>query len=239
MLKNLSFQTAFIVVVTSLFVSKYLAEKGFSIKQPSLLASEASLNTLASQKPSTIDSLKRHAETIQKQTEYLNRQKQNLEQQTEALERQSRNLGQIEKLVSTSATQSPQSLTVLEQEVFVLINEYRRSQNLPSLVLDSRISQQARNHSQAMASGQVPFSDEGFDLRADIISREIPYQGICENVAYNLGFPNPARVAVNNWLRNPKHNTIDPAGQYDLTGIGVATNLKGEYYFTQIFVRRQ
>lgn len=144
------------------------------------------------------------------------------------------------KPISSNLPKQPTKLsTTLEQEVYEQINEYRLSRHLPPLVLDARISEQARTHSQAMASGQVPFSSQGFDLRSDAISKVIPYQKICENVAYNFGHPDPARAAVNGWLRNSEGSVVDVTGEYELTGIGVATNIKGEYYFTQIFIRRQ
>lgn len=53
----------------------------------------------------------------------------------------------------------------------------------------------------------------------------------------NLGYSDPVRAAVGSWLRNPDRGLVSIEGQYELTGIGVATNIKGEYYFRQIFVR--
>lgn len=90
-----------------------------------------------------------------------------------------------------------------------------------------------------MANRQVPFSQKEFDLRIEAISKVIPYQAVAENVAYNLGYPDPGTAAVNHWISNPKRGLISIEGQYDLTGIGVATSITGEYYFTQIVVRRQ
>lgn len=129
------------------------------------------------------------------------------------------------------------SLTAWEQSAYRQINQYRQSRNLPPLQLDSRIVEQARAHSREMANGQVPFGHQGFEQRVKAIALAIPYQMAAENVAYNQGYSDPATQAVQGWIKSTGHR-INIEGQYDLTGMGVAKNAKGEYYFTQIFIRR-
>ncbi|PPS46072.1 serine protease [Chroococcidiopsis sp. TS-821] len=128
------------------------------------------------------------------------------------------------------------SYTALEQSIHRQINEYRRSRNLPPLTLDSRISAQALAHSQVMASGKVSFSHDGFEQRVQVIRRTIPYRAAAENIACNQGYSNPDVQAVQGWINSPGHR-VNIEGQYDLTGIGISRNAKGEYYFTQIFIR--
>lgn len=125
----------------------------------------------------------------------------------------------------------------LEQSTHQQINQYRQSRKLPPLILDPRISEQARLHSQAMASGKVPFSHQGFEQRVAAIRRVIPTRASAENVAFNKGYSNPDQQAVQGWIKSPGHR-INIEGEYNLTGIGIAKNAKGEYYFTQIFIRR-
>ncbi|MEW5860102.1 MAG: CAP domain-containing protein [Cyanobacteriota bacterium] len=143
---------------------------------------------------------------------------------------------------SATPTSKPSSSTstfaALEEYTHELINQYRKSQNLPPLTLDPRISKEARSHSQAMANGAVPFSHNGFEQRAKAIDKSISYSGASENVAYNQGFSDPAKQAVEGWLKSPGH-LKNIQGQYDLTGVGVAKNAKGEYYLTQIFIKRR
>ena len=86
------------------------------------------------------------------------------------------------------------SIADLEKAVNQQINQYRASKKLPPLSVDSRITKQARIHSENMASGKVKFSHDGFDGRAKAIT--IPYQSVAENVAYNMGFSDPVRNAV-------------------------------------------
>ncbi len=126
------------------------------------------------------------------------------------------------------------SIADLETAVNQQINQYRASKKLPPLSIDPRITKQARIHSENMASGKVKFSHDGFEGRAKAIS--IPYQSVAENVAYNMGFSDPVRNAVDGWIKSDGHRK-NMEGQFNLTGIGIAKNAKGEYYFTQLFVR--
>ena len=123
--------------------------------------------------------------------------------------------------------------TDLERSVFDQINRYRASKGLPKLSLNAKISQQARIHSQNMAKGKVPFSHQGFVKRVGAIP--IPYRSAGENVAFNLGYSDPAQEAVTGWIHSPGHLT-NIKGNYNMTGIGVATNSQGKVYLTQIFL---
>ncbi len=139
--------------------------------------------------------------------------------------------------VTAAKTASVSPPTRLEQTVHQQINQYRQSHNLPPLTLDPRISKVARAHSQAMASGKVPFGHAGFEQRVEAINRIIPYRTAAENVAFNKGYSNPTQQAIEGWIKSNGHR-INIEGQYNLTGIGVVKNAKGEYYFTQIFIRK-
>jgi uncharacterized protein YkwD len=127
--------------------------------------------------------------------------------------------------------------TELEQSFYQQVNQYRKSRNLPPLALDNRISVQARVHSEAMASGRVPFSHNGFDDRVKIISRSISYRSAAENLAYNQGYSDPTKQAVEGLIKSPGHRK-NMEGNFNLTGVGVSKNAQGEYYFTQIFIKR-
>lgn len=137
---------------------------------------------------------------------------------------------------SEIVAQNPNSLTNLERSIHEQVNKYRQSQKLPPLQLNSAITQQSRLHSQAMANGKVPFSHQGFEQRVNAIEKSVAYNSAGENVAYNQGYKDPATQAVQGWLKSPGH-LKNIRGNFNLTGIGVAQNSKGEYYFTQIFIR--
>lgn len=123
----------------------------------------------------------------------------------------------------------------IEQLVFEEVNQYRTSLNLAPLKLNSHISEQAQIHSANMANESAPFSHEGFKMRIAAIKSQIPYRSAAENLGYNWGYDDPARQAVAGWIESPTHRK-NMAGNYNLTGIGVAKNSRGEYYFTQIFI---
>ena len=129
---------------------------------------------------------------------------------------------------------SKTDVAALEQLIFNKINDYRVSQGLKKLTRNSAIDNQARIHSQDMANGKVPFGHTGFSERIKAVG--IPYSSAGENVAYNQGYNDPATTAVQGWLKSPGH-LANIRGNFEKTGIGVASNSRGEIYFTQIFFR--
>jgi uncharacterized protein YkwD len=135
---------------------------------------------------------------------------------------------------SAQVAQSTINTAAIETSVFQQINQYRASQGLPALTRNSSIDNQARIHSQNMASGKVAFGHDGFQARITAIG--IPYSAAAENVAYNQGYSDPATQAVQGWLKSSGH-LANIKGNYNLTGVGVAVNSKGVVYFTQIFLR--
>ncbi len=148
------------------------------------------------------------------------------------------------KVDSVSNTKSdtestPQSLNSMEQSVYEQINEHRESKGLSPLVLDGWLSQQAREHSEAMAKGDISFDHEFLDQLNQKIIKTGPYQSAATAIGMTLGHANPAQANVNNWRTSIFDETRAAInGEYELTGVGVAMNLKGEYYFTQIFLLR-
>ncbi len=124
--------------------------------------------------------------------------------------------------------------TELEKSVFDQINRYRAAKGLRKLTLNADMTRQARIHSQNMAKGKTPFSHQGFEGRVKAIT--IRYNSAAENVAFNRGYSNPVQEAVTGWIKSPGH-LKNIKGNYNLTGIGVATNNQGEVYLTQLFFR--
>ncbi|MEM1393685.1 MAG: CAP domain-containing protein [Cyanobacteria bacterium P01_H01_bin.150] len=120
-------------------------------------------------------------------------------------------------------------LVAMEKSIYEEINQYRSRRGLAPLKLNSHLREIARQHSNKMAS-------EGISIGHNYgISQRIPYSRKAENVTFNRGKHNPAKVAVENWTGSSRDHQ-DIVGKYELTGIGVAKNSRGEYYFTQIFI---
>lgn len=122
----------------------------------------------------------------------------------------------------------------IEQQIHEQVNAYRAEQGLGRLSLRSVITQQARQHSENMATGRVEFSHNGFEDRISTIAKSLKLQSAAENVAYNSGYDNPGKQAVQGWLNSDGHRK-NIEGDYNLTGIGVV-EIDGAFYFTQIFV---
>ncbi|UKO98724.1 CAP domain-containing protein [Nostoc sp. UHCC 0870] len=134
---------------------------------------------------------------------------------------------------ASSGGQSNSNAASIEQSVFDQINQYRASLNLPALTRNSAIDEQARGHSQNMASGQVPFSHQGAEQRFK--ASGVAYKSANENVAYNQD-RDPATSAVQSWLKSSGH-LANIKSNTNVTGIGVAVNGQGVVYLTQIFMR--
>jgi len=134
------------------------------------------------------------------------------------------------------AMQSDQEFKYLVEQVHRGINEYRASLNLPPLKLNSLINQQAAIHSQKMAEQEVKFGHYGFKARVEVLRSGIAYRQAAENVAFNQGYQDPAQTAITGWIDSEGHHE-NMIGDFNLTGIGVARNNQGEYYFTQIFIK--
>jgi len=138
----------------------------------------------------------------------------------------------------TVRDEPPQPSTIsaaLEREVFELVNRHRGTRGLPPLTLDARISRQARLHSVAMAKAAVSAGHAGFDDRVQALRRAMPVRHVAENVAVNRGYRDAASGAVRGWLRSPGHRE-NIEGPYQETGVGVASDAAGRFFFTQIFV---
>jgi uncharacterized protein YkwD len=133
-----------------------------------------------------------------------------------------------------AVAQAATDTATLERNAHNQINAYRQSKGLTAFTWNETIAAQARKHSQDMASGRVPFSHQGFSTR--VVATRIAYSSAAENVAYNRGFSDPATQAVQGWLKSAGHKR-NIEGNYNLAGLGVARNAKGEVYFTQVFIR--
>jgi uncharacterized protein YkwD len=129
--------------------------------------------------------------------------------------------------------QSGSNLTIaaLERSIHNQIDRYRRSLNLPPLTIDPTVSAQARAHSEEMAQAGT------LSHTMDSVDRQRKYPTAAENIASTQADPQPDLIAVQDWLASPAHKQ-HILGNYNLTGIGVAKNTQGEYFFTQIFINK-
>ncbi|KAL0487863.1 hypothetical protein AKO1_000074 [Acrasis kona] len=76
------------------------------------------------------------------------------------------------------------------------------------------------------------------DSRVELKITHSQQSNAAENVAWNKGSFNIAKTAVDGWINSPGHrkNMLD---DHDLCGISIHVNVKGEFYFTQLFAKRE
>jgi len=125
----------------------------------------------------------------------------------------------------------------LEQQAFLLVNQYRKAHKLSSLSWNETIAKVARGHSKNMAAGKVDFGHDGFSGRVNQLKTTlIGLKGCGENVLKTDDPNEIAPRAVALWLRSPAH-LRNIRGDYNCSGIGVWQDEQGMIYFTQIFVK--
>ena len=124
-------------------------------------------------------------------------------------------------------------LDMMETQILQFVNEDRKQHGLSALEMNSLESSLASKHSHDMATGKVKFGHDGFNTRAKAIQKAIGSNEVGENVASG---PMTAREVVDGWLNSPGHKK-NIEGDFTLTGIGYATDKKGNIFFTQIFSR--
>lgn len=132
----------------------------------------------------------------------------------------------------TSATEET---VLIEQRVHELVNDYRSKRGMFPLRFSEIVSRQARQHSAWMAERRHSLTHDGFEKRVKEIEAIIPLRGAAENLAVNQGYSDPADEALKGWLSSQGHRE-NIEGNFNITGVGVAKNAEGEYYFTQIFL---
>ncbi len=121
----------------------------------------------------------------------------------------------------------------IEQEIFKLVNDYRRSVGKADLTWNDVIANEARIHSQDMADGKVPFGHDGFNERIERIKRIFS----CHKAAEIIALAGTAKEAVNAWIASPEHR-VNLEGDYDQSGVGAAMAKSGaSFYATQIFIQ--
>ena len=130
--------------------------------------------------------------------------------------------------------------SAFEQEVLKLTNDFRRKNNLKSLVLDRKLDEAADKHSESMAKDDF-FSHtgkKGDRLGDRLKSVGFQYQTAGENIAAGQRTP---EAVVQGWINSPGHkaNILNPS--FNGIGIGYYSlqndtgNVNYNTYWTQVF----
>lgn len=124
--------------------------------------------------------------------------------------------------------------TSWSQEVVRLINVERQKQKLKPLTSDSPLTQIAIIKAQDMVNRGYfehvsPYYGAPWDLATLF---DYPYTSFGENIARNI--PSP-EAAVKAWMASPTHHDNIMKANYTNTGVAVAKDSKGKYYWVQMF----
>ena len=125
-------------------------------------------------------------------------------------------------------------MDTFEQDVFDHVNVYRVSQGKAALEFNAVIFEQARAHCQNMASGNIPFSHDGFADRAAAIKAAIGGSNVAENIA--MGYTS-AFAVMNGWKESTAHNE-NMLGNFTHAAVSVETAKDGTMYYTMIFLKK-
>lgn len=118
----------------------------------------------------------------------------------------------------------------MSREILELINDYRLSVGLNTLILDQQYaSAYAVDHTDYMIE-KNQISHDNFPVRSQGLKNK-GAERVGENVAFGY---NDAQSVVNSWLNSPTHLEIIE-GNYTHSGFGIFKNENGHNYFTQLF----
>ncbi|GEM_PF-904946 len=135
------------------------------------------------------------------------------------------------------AKTTQQELWTLERLVHERVNRIRLEYGFSHLAWDDELSHTARNHSTDMAvRGYFGHEDpEGRGLGVRLAGLEV--EEAAENIAASENVEQPMENAIRAWLGSPDHRANLLGEDFTRTGVGVAVDRRGKYYFTQVFAR--
>jgi uncharacterized protein YkwD len=123
------------------------------------------------------------------------------------------------------------------------INAERRKRNLKPLREESKLTRAARGHSEAMVRNDFfnHTDKQGRGPAERVSALGYRWRAVAENIAMNAGYGDPAKQAVEGWLKSPGHRANLLSPEFTETGVGVAFRPGGpgggRWYFTQVFGR--
>lgn len=121
----------------------------------------------------------------------------------------------------------------VEGELLEIVNEHRLALNTNALKFSAVAYKYANLHTDYMiAKGSI--SHDNFSSRASNINAEVAVEMVAENVAKDY---NTAVEAFEGWYSSGIHKkTME--GDFTHTAISIKQDVKGNYYFTQLFYKQ-
>ena len=121
-----------------------------------------------------------------------------------------------------------------EQKVVELVNVERQKAGLPTLKMDSEISNVARAKSKDMAvNNYFAHQSPTYGSAGDMLRKfGISWSAWGENIASGQRTP---EIVVNAWMNSSGHRANILSSNFSKIGVGYVTNSNGTPYWTQIF----
>jgi uncharacterized protein YkwD len=121
-----------------------------------------------------------------------------------------------------------------QQDVLLHINNLRQMQRLAPFNLSSPLVDLAQEHSERMASFQVPFGHDGFNERVARVSFKT-IRAATENVAVTQDLARIGVSVVSYWSMHPAYLS-NLLGAFNACGVGVALGRDGSCYVTLLIL---
>lgn len=136
---------------------------------------------------------------------------------------------------------SPEIPTEIERRAFDQTNILRVKNGLAPLVWDPELCRMARAHSERMAllGFFAHATPEGSQLKDRAHENGIlHFRVIAENIAYNKGYDDPGRFAVERWMISAGHRANILYVGFQASAVGSYVSADGSNYLTQVFIAR-
>jgi uncharacterized protein YkwD len=132
----------------------------------------------------------------------------------------------------------PVAPETLERRTLEAVNEIRAEHGLPGLKMSPELARIAREHSLDMARREYfsHSSPEGRRVEDRVASARVRFRRVAENISMSRSSGDAVRAAVDGWMESRSHRSQILRRRYSRTGVGVAMDDDGVFYFTQIFV---
>ena len=120
------------------------------------------------------------------------------------------------------------------EDYLLKLNTFRQDQGHRALVSTSYMNELAQGHAEDMASGKVPFGHQGKLERCTDVRNEVPQSKECGEVIAKG--PENAEGVFSLWSSNELHREKLLNPSYTHTGVGIAEDRDGKFFWVQLFL---
>lgn len=122
----------------------------------------------------------------------------------------------------------------LNQQYLELVNQHRIALKLRPLTYNPIVEEIALSHSKGMASHGRPFGHVGFNIRCRRLKNRLGQIKLCGEIVA-MG-QKDIKSVFKAWMDSPKHREELEQEAFTHTGLGIAKDVRGVRYWTQMFV---